>query len=488
MMSVLRKLAPWALAFAFLATPLHAGQASSPPEEPSGRAPAPAEPEARVQARLRMERIDGYLVQKDWEKARAASRETIELLRESFLGRELAAALARLALAESGLGREEDAVWHWQEAQNLDREVLPKDRLASYGHPAEVLERHRLRALNEAPGGSTVHRLDEPGNPVQPARKVQGESPKVSKALGEVSVPKWLLLQAVVGEDGRLRDPVAIGSLPGMVYDALETLRAWRFEPARRAGEPVAVFYELAINPPSRTPLARLVRLDKSPAEVEGLLRAGQWKQAWKRSVELWYQALDQKSQDGLPLGTLLALRALAEAGLGADATAVCRWQAAQHLAPILYNADLSAYGRAGALLQGSRWSWEDGEPSGSGTGAPAVVRSVPVRNPGISQRARVISTVTVEGVVDARGGVHVPVVTANPSRMLNLGASALDSFCGFGFQPVLSSGQPVSARSSLALSFGDPDSPAGWTTDSNSGFRMPATMVTPGPAVPPPN
>ncbi len=474
------------LTLALLASPLSA-QDPQPSEDSSKRVPELTEPEARVQARQRIEGIDGHLRQGEWEKARTASKEMIELLRESFLGRELAAALARLALAEAGLGREEDAVWHWQVAQNLDREVLPKEKLSAYGQPAKILEGHRLRELNEAPAGVTIHRLDDPKASVQPARKVQGKNPEISKGLSEVSVPKWLLLQAVVGESGRLRDPVAIGSLPGMVYEVLETLHTWRFEPARQAGEPVAVFYELAINPPSRTPLVQLVRLEKEPAAVESLLRTKQWKEAWRISVQIWNQALDKKAQDGLPLGTLLALKALAEAGLGAESTAVCHWQAAQHLAPVLHHADLSAYGPAGALLQGNGWSWESGEPSGSGIGAPVVIRSIPVRYPGVAQQARLIGKITLEGIIDSKGGVRAPVVTANPSRMLNLGASALDSFCGFGFQPVLVAGQPASTRSTLTLSFGETDSPRPWTTDANSGFRMPSTVVTPGPAVPPP-
>lgn len=445
------------------------------------------EPERSVKARERIGEIDASLRQKEWAKAQALSREMIETLKDSFLGRELASAVARLAVAEAGLGLQEEAAWHWQVAQNLDRGVLSKEALLAYGPSAEILERHRLRELNEAPAGATVYRAGDPQDPVQPARKLQGESPELSKGLRGISAPKWVLLQAIVGEDGRLRDPVAIGSLPGMVYETLEDLRTWRFEPAKRAGEPVAAFYELAINPPSKTPLSRLVRLEKGPAEVEALLRGARWKEAWEASVRLLGMALDEKAQDGLPLGTLLALRALAEAGLGAESRAVCRWQAAQHLAPILYHADLSAYGRAGALLQASRWTWDSGEPSGSGAGTPAVARKIPLRYPGVAQQDRIVSAVTVEGVIDSQGGVRVPVVTANPSRMLNLSASALDSFCGWSFQPVLVAGTPASTRASITLGFGNPDSPMGWPTDANSGLRMPTTMATPGPAVPPP-
>lgn len=462
----------------------------APPLQPQQKAPAQeaalVEPERSVKARERIGEIDASLCQKEWVKAQALSRETIETLKDSFLGRELAGAVARLAVAEAGLGQQQEAIWHWQVAQNLDRGVLPKEALLTYGPPAEVLERYRLRELNEAPAGATVYRAGDLKDPVQPARKLQGESPELSKGLREISAPKWVLLQAIVGEDGRLRDPVAIGSLPGMVYETLEDLRTWRFEPAKRAGVPVAAFYELAINPPSKTPLSRLVRLEKGPAEVEALLRGARWKEAWEASVRLLGLALDEKAQDGLPLGTLLALRALAEAGLGAESRAVCRWQAAQHLAPILYHADLSAYGRAGALLQASRWTWESGEPSGSGAGTPSVARRIPLRYPGVAQQDRIVGAVTVEGVIDSRGGVRVPVVTANPSRMLNLSASALDSFCGWSFQPVLVAGSPASTRASITLGFGNPDSPLRWSTDANSGLRMPTTMTTPGPAVPP--
>jgi len=58
-----------------------------------------------------------------------------------------------------------------------------------------------------------------------------------------------LLLQVIVETDGRLRDVRVVRSLGfGLDEKALEAVRQWRFDPARKNGQPVAVVVNIEVN------------------------------------------------------------------------------------------------------------------------------------------------------------------------------------------------------------------------------------------------
>ena len=101
------------------------------------------------------EAIDLHLLLGDWEVARTASLANIEVGRKLLFAPYLAGAVARLAVAEAGLGREDDAVWHWHIAQNLAGAALSDKTLASFGKAGALLVRHPLRRVDEAPPGWT---------------------------------------------------------------------------------------------------------------------------------------------------------------------------------------------------------------------------------------------------------------------------------------------------------------------------------------------
>lgn len=191
----------------------------------------------------------------DAGKYEAAERQAAELAREmaaKLLPGEaaeklLALATAYQAVAEAGLGREEDALWHWVIAQNLNPafRTAPLDR---FGEPGVLLARHRLRKAGEPPAGlggsGEVQVVEEAGAGLTPPIPV-GEPP-VPLPPDELA-PFWIgdptRVEAVIDGEGRLRAPVVLqGVLPGKVYLGLETLRTWRFEPARMGGEAVPVF------------------------------------------------------------------------------------------------------------------------------------------------------------------------------------------------------------------------------------------------------
>ncbi len=85
---------------------------------------------------------------------------------------------------------------------------------------------------------------------------------------------------------------------------------------------------------------------------VVDLLRAGKWREAQPVAHRQFLVAAGYAEQYPGLVAVALTLDALADAGLGHEAQAICRWNAAQRLAPSLLKADLSSFGAPGALFQ----------------------------------------------------------------------------------------------------------------------------------------
>jgi len=208
-------------------------------------------------------------------------------------------------------------------------------------------------------------------------------------------------------------------------------------------------------------------------AAVEPLLRsgagAGRAGAAARLAAKRWDEALNGRARSAEELGAALALRALAEAGPGQPdraRAAVCRWQAAQVLSPALYDADLSPYGAAGALLDRNRWGSERwvvhggvdrGREAKAGPAAapprPSVVSRERPAYPRFLRARRLADAVLLSGVVDEEGGLRQPdprAASASPS----LDAAALDALCGFRFEPARAGGAPVASFYSVTMSF----------------------------------
>ncbi len=411
--------------------------------------------------RRRLDRIDEHLRAGEWEKARSLAERSVEAIQRDRRVRwnGLAESLARQALAEAALGQEEEALWHWTEAQNLDRRVLSAADLKAFGDSGALLDSRRLREPGQVPP-ALGPRLEEPpagtAQNVEKVRKLEGDLPRPAPHLRELSIPAWLRAEVVVDAGGRVREPVVLGaSAPFLVVQVLEALRGWRFEPAKVDGVAVAVLYDLSVNGPSETPLAEMAPLLKPLADVERMLRAGEWTEAHARASRLWASWLDRSEQGAGELAVLLTLRALAEAGRGETDAAVCRWQAAQSLEPLLFHADLSAYGAPGEVLEQKRWGADNDGVVPKGAPTPPVVRTrTPPLYPQLLQARGVEERVEVEVVLDATGAVREPMIIGGRSVSQNLNASALDTLCDWRFEPAMLAGQPVPVLYHLTINY----------------------------------
>ena len=87
--------------------------------------------------------------------------------------------------------------------------------------------------------GGGVYRV---GGGVTAPRALYAPDPEYSDAARKAKYQGTVVLWVVIGADGRPRDIRVVRSL-GMGLDekAVEAVRMWRFEPARKDGQPVAV-------------------------------------------------------------------------------------------------------------------------------------------------------------------------------------------------------------------------------------------------------
>lgn len=199
-------------------------------------------------------RLEKGLAERDWKgtldravRVRQSMVERIDDAEE--LVKPLAQTLALQALAEANLGRDDDAVWHWQAAQ-IWLEGLEKKDLSGYARAREVLEPSVTGSLPPGAIGSTP---TAPGpRRYQEVRIRQTLHPVFPSSLRKSGKEGKVRVRLIIGADGRARQPcvLAAGIVPSMAFPVLDALHHWLFEPASDGQRPVAVEYELEIRYP----------------------------------------------------------------------------------------------------------------------------------------------------------------------------------------------------------------------------------------------
>ena len=98
-------------------------------------------------------------------------------------------------------------------------------------------------------GGGCCGGLYSIGNGVSMPRAIYSPEPEFSEEARKTKHQGEVILLATIGADGLPRNLTVVRSL-GMGLDekALETVRTWRFDPARKDGRPVAVQMNIIVN------------------------------------------------------------------------------------------------------------------------------------------------------------------------------------------------------------------------------------------------
>ncbi len=88
----------------------------------------------------------------------------------------------------------------------------------------------------------------EVGGAVEPPRRLTAPLPAYPDAAWAHGITGDVLVRAVIDEGGAVTDVEVLKSLPyGMTEAAVEAIRRWKFAPATRHGQPVAVYRNLSV-------------------------------------------------------------------------------------------------------------------------------------------------------------------------------------------------------------------------------------------------
>jgi TonB family protein len=195
-----------------------------------------------------LERIEQLLPDEKYDQARKRNmRFANRVAQAAGPGREGEILLGRAALfralAETGLGNDEEAEWYLHVAEGIDPQLRDFD-LDPFGEPGRRLRENLLRRNDEARPrwGSGAPGVTAP-------RKLLTPDPRWPRAAREARATGVLVIEVVIDETGRTRQPTVVQPLPTapLTWVALEAVKDWQFEPAREDGEAIPVFYKLTV-------------------------------------------------------------------------------------------------------------------------------------------------------------------------------------------------------------------------------------------------
>lgn len=103
--------------------------------------------------------------------------------------------------------------------------------------------------IPEAPPGYSRSNAVAVGGGVTPPVKIYSPRPLYTEDARRAGIEGVVILETVVDEEGNVRDVKVLKGLPhGLDQSAIDTVKTWRYEPAVRNGEPVAVYFTFTIN------------------------------------------------------------------------------------------------------------------------------------------------------------------------------------------------------------------------------------------------
>jgi TonB family protein len=185
-----------------------------------------------------------------WEEARDLAQQAVPVLAGDFDTdpAPAATALALLALAEAGAGDRDTALCHWEVAKSLNEKLSEAD-LSLYGKPGVFLRDTREPKLSEKARKAMEKAHEEGEETTRPEIVDSSRKPAYTDAAREANVQGRVVIESIIGEDGRISHVRTLENLPkGLGLQAMEAVYHWRFKPARFGRQPVKVYYNLTIN------------------------------------------------------------------------------------------------------------------------------------------------------------------------------------------------------------------------------------------------
>lgn len=86
------------------------------------------------------------------------------------------------------------------------------------------------------------------GGSVRPPQKIRDAAPVYPAVAAAARVEGMVILEAVIGEDGRVSDVRVLRSTPLLDQAAIDAVRQWQFTPTLLNGQPVPVVMTVTVN------------------------------------------------------------------------------------------------------------------------------------------------------------------------------------------------------------------------------------------------
>jgi TonB family protein len=228
---------------------------------------------------------------------------------------------------------------------------------------------------------------------------------------------------------------------------------------------------------PPRFLLGGVEPLLNDQMKVVDLLAAKRWREARDLAHQQFHVLAGFADDYPATAATGFVLAAIADAGLGDESLALCRWDVAQNLDHNFAKADFSNFGEAGALLtrhlsagtarglteaesaklKSARMT--DAEKAGAerpdvnhSVQRPEIVTNTLPEYPLAARKEKLEGQVIVESIIDTDGHVLFPRLLQTQPK--GLGLAALDAICHWRFKPATLKGEPVKVYYVLTVTF----------------------------------
>jgi TonB family protein len=201
--------------------------------------------------KTRLQKASDELVAGNWNVGAQAADEVLAEMLQRIRGGEgtaplLGVALLYRSLGVAGQGREREAAWDFAAAQNLSPRLASID-LSAFGEAGAILDRWRLVEDPSAAEAGDIRSEVTPG--IVPPRRKKTKKPTYPLAKNIACVQGTVVVRVVIDREGLPNRPRILKSDdPVLALATLDSIRDWRFKPARRGGEPVTVYYNMTVN------------------------------------------------------------------------------------------------------------------------------------------------------------------------------------------------------------------------------------------------
>jgi protein TonB len=87
-----------------------------------------------------------------------------------------------------------------------------------------------------------------PGGDIRPPTKIKNVAPAYPAAARAARVEGFVIIDAIIGPDGKVQNARVIRSNPLLDAAALEAVRQWEYTPTRLNGAPIAILMTVTVN------------------------------------------------------------------------------------------------------------------------------------------------------------------------------------------------------------------------------------------------